>query len=299
MKLTKKIWLNGKLVDWKDAKVHVLVNALHYGSAVFEGIRCYKTDRGGAVFRLSEHIDRLFYSASCLGIKTPFSKDQISKAILNLIRANGVSECYIRPLVFCGYGSLGLDISESPINIAIATWPWEAYLGGKELSAVISSYRRLSPKSIPIDAKISGYYANSIIASAEAKKRGIDEAILLDDDGYVAEGAGENIFVVKNGKIYTPAKGAILPGITRSSVIQIARDRGIKVIEKKISVKELKNSDEAFFTGTAVEICPVVKIDGRAIGKGTFGPLSIKIKEEYSKIVRGYNQKYKKWLTYV
>jgi len=299
MKLTKKIWLDGRLVDWKDAKVHVLVNALHYGSAVFEGIRCYKTDRGGVVFRLSEHIDRLSYSASCLGIKTPFSKDQISKAILNLIRANGVEECYIRPLIFCGYGSLGLDISKSPINVAIATWPWAVYLGDKELSAVISSYKRLSSGSVPIDAKVSGYYANSIIASAEARKKSADEAILLDDNGSVAEGAGENIFIVKNGNVYTPTKGAILPGITRDSVIQIARDKGIKVIEKKISIKELKNADETFFTGTAVGVCSVVKINGREIGKGTSGPVSIKIKEEYNKIVRGQNQKYKKWLTYV
>lgn len=299
MKTIKKIWLDGKLVDWKDAKVHILTNALHYGSAVFEGIRCYETDHGGAVFRLPEHITRLFYSAGCLGIKLRFSKDQISKAILSLIKTNKVGECYIRPLVFCGYGSFGLDISRVPVNIAIATWPWGTYLGGRELSAIISSYRRLSPKAVPIDAKVSGYYVNSIMASAEAKKKQADEAILLDDNGHVAEGAGENIFIVKNGKIYTPMKGAILPGITRDSVMQIARDNDIKVIEKKILVKELKNADEVFFTGTAVEVCPVVKVDSRKIGKGTPGPVFIKIKEEYSKIVRGYSQKYKKWLTYV
>ena len=299
MKKVDKIWLDGKLVDWKDAKVHVLVNALHYGSAVFEGIRCYKTDQGGAVFRLSEHIDRLFYSASCLGIKTPFSKDQISKAILDLVRVNKIKECYIRPLIFCGEGSLGLDISGVPTSVAVAVWSWGSLLGGKELSALISCYRRLSPKSVPIDAKISGYYANSIIASAEAKKRGADEAILLDDNGHVAEGPGENIFVIKNGKLYTPMKGAILPGITRDSVIQIAKNRRIKVIEKKISVNELKNADEVFFTGTAVEVCPVVKINNRKVGDGIPGPITLRIKEEYNKVVRGQSKKYKKWLTVV
>lgn len=295
----QKIWLDGKLVDWKDAKVHVLTNALHYGSAVFEGIRCYKTDRDGAVFRLSEHIDRLFYSAGCFGIKPPFSKDQISRAVLNLIKTNGISECYIRPLIFCGYGSFGLDISKASVNVAIAIWPWATYLGGQELSAIISSYQRLSPKSVPIDAKVSGYYANSIMASNEARKKGADEAILLDDDGYVAEGSGENVFIVKNGKIYTPMEGAILPGITRNSIMQIAKDNGMKVIEKKISVNELKNSDEVFFTGTAVEVCPMVKLDGRKIKKGTVGPVTLKVKEEYNKIVKGQNKKYLKWLTYV
>jgi len=299
MKKVDKIWLDGKLVDWKDAKVHVLVNALHYGSAVFEGIRCYETDHGGAVFRLPEHIDRLFYSASCLGIKTGFSKDQISKAIIDLVKINKIKECYVRPLIFCGEGNLGLNISSIPTSVAVAVWPWGSLLGGKESSAIISSYRRLSPRSAPIDAKVSGYYANSIIASAEAKKKGADEAILLDDDGYIAEGAGENIFIVRNSKIYTPAKGAILPGITRDSVIQIAKDIDVKVIEKKISVDELKNADEVFFTGTAVEVCPVVKINNHKVGNGISGSITLRIKEEYSKTVRGQNKKYKKWLTVI
>lgn len=299
MNKTKKIWLDGKLIDWDKAKVHVLTHALHYGSGVFEGIRCYKTENGGAVFRLKDHTDRFFYSAGCLGIKIPFSKETLIGAILSLIKANCVEECYIRPIAFCGYGNMGLNIHNSFINTAIISWPWGAYLGGKELTAVISGHRRLSSRAVPIEAKISGYYVNSIIASMEAKKVGADEAILLDDDGYVAEGAGENIFIVKNGKLYTPSLGAILPGITRASVIKIARDSGMAVIEKKISVKELKDADEAFFTGTAVEICPVVKIDGRPIKKGESGPATLKIKEEYDRIVRGQNKKYKKWLTYL
>lgn len=295
----QKIWLDGKLVDWKDAKVHVLTNALHYGSGVFEGIRCYKTEKGPAVFRLDEHLNRFHYSAGCLGIKIPFTKDGLKKAILELIRVNNLEECYIRPVAFCGCGPVGLDIAGSPINTAVIAWPWGVYLGGKELSAIISSYRRLSPRAVPIDAKVSGYYVNSIIASTEAKKRGADEAILLDDNGYVAEGAGENVFIVKNLKIYTPMKGAILPGITRDGVIQIAESNGIKIIEKKISVPELKNADEVFFTGTAIEVCSVVKINNRRVGDGISGPITLKIKEEYNKIVTGQNNKYKKWLTYV
>ncbi|OGN35839.1 MAG: hypothetical protein A3F98_03525 [Candidatus Yanofskybacteria bacterium RIFCSPLOWO2_12_FULL_41_8] len=294
-----KIWLDGEIINWEEAKVHVLTNALHYGSGVFEGIRCYKTDKGPTIFRLEDHIDRFYYSAGCLSIEIPFSKNDIKKSITTLIKINKINECYIRPIAFCGYGKLGLDVSGSKVNTAIIIWPWGAYLGGIELSAVVSSYRRLSPKSVPIDAKISGYYANSIIATMEAKKRGADEAILLDDNGYVAEGAGENIFIVENGKLYTPPKGAILPGITRDSVMRIAKREGIKVIEKDISVSKLKNAEEVFFTGTAVEICPVVKIDGQKIGKGKVGPISLRIKEKYIRITRGRDKKYKKWLTYV
>lgn len=296
---TDKIWLDGKFVDWDLAKVHILANALHYGSGVFEGIRCYKTDNGGAIFRLDEHIRRLFYSAGCMGIKIPYSRAKLKEAVVSLVKFNNAQECYIRPVAFCGYDKLGLDIINSKINTAIILWPWGAYLGDDGLSAIISSYRRLSPYAVPIDAKISGYYVNSIMASSEAKKRGADEAILLDEEGYVAEGPGENIFIVKNANIHTPPKGTILPGITRDSVMRIANGRGMKVIEKKISVKELKSADEAFFTGTAIGVCPVIRIDGQKVGKGVVGPITFKIKSEYIGIVRDQNPKYKKWLTLV
>ncbi len=299
MNKVDKIWLDGGMVNWDEARVHVLSNALHYGSGVFEGIRCYDTGKGGAVFRLEEHINRLFYSASCLGMKVPYTKLNLIKAVRDTIQQNKIKQCYIRPVVFCGYDRVDLNILGSKVNTAIIVWPWGALYGDKSVSAIISSYRRISSKAVPIDAKINGYYVNSIIATAEAKKKGADESILLDDDGLVAEGAGENIFVVKANKIYTPSLGAILPGITRDSVIKIAGNLGLKVIEKKVTVSDLKKADEIFFTGTAVEVCPVVKLGGRKVGKGTNGPVTLKIKKEYDQIVRGENSKYKKWLTFV
>jgi len=294
-----KIWFNGKLISWDKAQVHILTHALHYGSGVFEGIRCYDTGRGGAVFRLADHVKRLFYSAECLGIKIPFSPNVLKKAVLATIKTNHLNECYIRPIVFCGLGTVGLDISHSPIYAAIIVWPWETYLSGKDISAFVSKFKRLSPKALPIDAKINGYYVNSIMAAAEAKKKRADEAILLDDNGFVAEGPGENIFTVKNGKLYTPAKGFILPGITRDSIMKIAEGLNIKVVEKRISQEELNNSDEMFFTGTAVEVCPITRLNGRKIGDGKPGKITQSVKNKYDKIVRGGDNSYKKWLTYV
>lgn len=294
----KKIWLNGKFIDWDKARVHVLTNTLHYGSGAFEGVRCYKTKNRPAIFRLNEHIDRLFYSAECLGIKASFSKKQVIKSVLLLVKYNKLTDCYIRPIIFCGYGNPGPNILDSPIDIATIAWPLGSYLN-ENVKTVISKFRRLSPRSVVIDAKICGYYANSVFATMEAKKLGVDEAILLDDGGHVAEGAGENIFIVKNRKLYTPPRGAILPGITRDSVFNIAKDFKISLAEKKISVRELLNADEVFFTGTAVEIRPVVKINSRKIINGKPGPVTLKIKSEYARIVRGENKKYNEWLTYV
>ncbi|MEM2932825.1 MAG: branched-chain amino acid transaminase [Candidatus Pacearchaeota archaeon] len=299
MEETKKIWFDGKFVDWSNAKIHVLTHTLHYSSGVFEGIRAYYTEKGTAVFRLSEHVKRLFYSASCLKIKIPFSQQEIERAILETIKVNELKEGYIRPIAFFGYGKMGLHPVGAPVNVAIAVWPWGAYLGKEAVTVKISKYIRISPKSTIADAKICGHYTNSILASLEAKSAGFDEALLLDCEGNVAEGPGENIFLVKNGKLFTPAKGSILPGITRDSVIKIAKDLGIDVTEKKISVKELKSTDEAFFTGTAVEVCAIKKIDDVIIGDGKIGEITKKIKTVFEEAVRGKRKEYFKWLTFV
>ncbi len=261
MQPTEKIWMDGKLVDWKDANVHILTHSLHYGSGVFEGIRCYKTQKGPAVFRLKEHIDRLFFSADVMGMKLIYSKDEISKAILETIRANKQQECYIRPLIYYGDGTMGLNPEKVPVKVSIAVWPWGAYLGDKPVSVKTSSKMRIDPRTTEVSAKICGHYTNSIMANLEAKKQGYDEALLLDYKGYVAEGSGENIFMVKKNKLITPALGTILPGITRAAIIKIAKDLGYEVEEKDFTLEELKNADEVFFTGTAAEVTSINKID--------------------------------------
>lgn len=300
MEATDKIWLNGRFDDWKEARVHVLTQALHYGAGVFEGIRCYETAEGLAIFRLDDHIDRFFFSGRCLNIKVPFSKNEIKSAILETIKINRLKECYIRPIAFFGYGSMGLSVKGAPVDVAVAAWPWKYHLSHSiGLKTKISKYIRPDPRSVDIRAKVCGYYANSIFATIEAEQSGVDEVILLDNKGYVAEGPGENIFVVKNGIIYTPALGSILPGITRDSIIKIARDLKFKVIEKKLKPDELKKADEVFFCGTAVEICPVISINGRKVGDGRQGFITLKVKEGYNKLVTGQNKKYKKWRAYV
>ena len=298
MEKTKFIWINGKFVKWENAKIHILSHALHYGSGVFEGIRCYKTNKGPAIFRLNEHIDRLFNSAKFLKIKIPFNKNQIKKAIIELIKINKVDECYIRPIVFYGYGKMGLNPQGAEINCAIAVWPWGKYLKDK-VKVKISKFIRLHPKSIISEAKVCGYYINSIFATLDAKENNFDEALLLDYRGYVAEGPGENIFIVKNKIIYTPKLGNILPGITRDSVIRIAKDLNFKVVEKDITVNELKNCDEAFFTGTAAEITPIIQIDNKLINKGKEGEITKILKDKFQKIVHGEDNNYKNWLTYL
>jgi len=289
MQKTKKIWFDGKFVDWDKAQIHVLTHALHYGSGVFEGIRCYKTPNGPAVFRLTEHINRFFYSAKCINMKLGYTKTQIQGAILELIKINKISECYIRPIAFYGYGKMGLNPTGAPVNIAIAVWHWGAYLGKDTVKIKISKYIRLHPKSVISDAKICGYYINSIFASLEADKAKVDEALLLDFQGNIAEGPGENIFIIKNKIIYTPKTDNILPGITRNSILQIAQDLKIKTQEKNLKPEDLKKADEAFFCGTAAEVCGINKM----------GVITKQIKTIYLQAVKGKNKKYQKWLTYV
>jgi branched-chain amino acid aminotransferase len=296
MTKTKYIWLNGKFVRWEKAKIHILTHALHYGSGAFEGIRCYNTKNGPAVFRLKEHIDRLYNSAKSLRMKIPFSKKEFKEAIIKLIKLNKIKECYIRPIVFYGYGKMGLNPKGIPIDCAIIVWPWGKYLKDK-VKVKISRFIRLHPKSVVSSAKICGYYVNSIFATFEAQ--GFDESLLLDYRGFVAEGPGENIFIVKNKMLYTPKLESILPGITRDSIIKIAKDMKIKTVEKDISVKELKNSDEAFFTGTAAEISPIVQINDTIINNGKIGEITKALKEKFYQIIHGENPKYKKWLTFV
>jgi len=298
MNKTKYIWFNGKLIKWEEAKVHVLTHALHYGSGVFEGIRCYKTQNGPAIFRLRDHIDRLFNSARCLEMKIPFTKKEIESATKNLIKINKIEECYIRPIIFYGYGKMGLNPKGANIDCAIIVWPWGKYLKDK-VKVKISKFIRLHPKSVISSAKICGYYVNSIFATLEAEKEKFDEALLLDYKGFVGEGPGENIFIVKNKKLFTPKLGSILPGITRDSIIKIAKDMKIKVIEKDISIKELKNCDEAFFTGTAAEITPIYQIDDKVINNGKIGEITKILQERFYKIVHGEDRRYKNWLTYI
>lgn len=299
MEETKYIWLNGKLVKWENAKIHLLAHGLHYGSGCFEGIRCYKTSKGAAIFRLKDHVERILKSFSVFNIICPYSNKEIEKAIIQTIKENRIEECYIRPIIFFGYGEMGLkNLDKCKINFAVAVWSWPAYLGEKIISAKITDIIRLHPRSINVEAKLCGYYINSILATLEAKKEGYDEAILLDYKGKIAEGPGENIFLVKNEKIFTPKKGNILPGITRDSIIKIAKDLNYDVIEKEIGINELLSADEAFFTGTACEVAAIGKINDKIISKNV-GKITKKIKEAYIDVVRGKNKKYEKWLTYI
>ena len=298
VKETKFIWMDGKFVEWKDAKVHILTHALHYGSAVFEGIHSYKTDNGAAVFRLDDHIKRLFHSAHALSIKPRFTKNQLKNAIKRIIKINKVSDAYIRPLAYYGYGNIGVYPKDVPTSIAIITIPWEHYYSNN-LRINISKFIRHSEKETIYGTKISGNYANSILAMYEARKRGFDEALMLDPDGYVCEGPSENIFIVKNGKLITPNSRSALPGITRKSILEMSKSIGIKAYEKKVTRNEVKNADELFFCGTATEIAPIISIDGKKIGNGKIGEITSKVRDKYYNIVRGKDKKYKKWLTYV
>jgi len=300
MKKTKFIWLNGKFVRWEKAMVHVLSHTLHYGSGAFEGIKCYNTNKGTAIFRLNAHITRLFDSFSIFNIKIKNTIKEIVKATIEIIKKNKLKEGYIRPIIFFGYGVMGLhNIHKCKVNIAIACWPWPAYLGGKAIKVKVSNYIRLHKDSVKADKKITGYYINSILASLDAKRSGYDEALLLDFKGNIAEGPGENFFIVKDNIIKTPRiKGQILPGITRDSIIKIATDLGYKVIEKEISLNEVLKADEAFFTGTAAEITPIESINNKKIGTGKLEITGV-LRKNYLDIVHGKNKKYENWLTYV
>ena len=303
MEATNKIWMDGAFVDWDKAQVHVLSHTLHYGLGVFEGIRCYDTAAGPAVFRLPEHIDRLFDSAHIAGLKMPFSREQICEAIIDTVKVNEVRECYIRPLVYLGYGELGINNSHCPVCVSIAVWPWGAYLGEGALAdgirVCISSYTRHHVNVMMTKAKVVGNYANSQLAKMEAIRSGYDEAIMLDVQGNVGEGSGENIFIVRDGVLKTPPLTAILEGITRNSVIDLARGMGLTVRETVFSRDELYIADEVFFTGTAAELTPIREVDNRVIGNGFPGPITHKLQQAFFRIVQGKDDAFKSWLTLI
>jgi branched-chain amino acid aminotransferase len=298
-----KIWKDGQMVDWRDATLHMLTHSLHYGMAVFEGVRAYNTANGTAIFRLKEHTQRLYNSAKIFQMKVPFDMDTIMNAQLEVVRANKLESCYLRPLVWIGSEKMGVSARGNTIHVAIAAWPWGAYLGEEGLAKGIrvktSSFTRHHVNVSMVRAKASGYYINSILANQEVTADGYDEALLLDTEGYVSEGAGENVFIVKSGKIYTPDLASCLDGITRDSVVTIARDLGIEVIEKRMTRDEVYCADEAFFTGTAAEVTPIRELDGRAIGEGSRGPITEKIQSMFFDIVGGKAAKYNHWLTRV
>lgn len=298
-----KIWKDGQMVDWRDATLHMLTHSLHYGMAVFEGVRAYNTTHGTAIFRLKEHTQRLFNSAKIFQMKVPFDMETIMNAQLEVVRANKLESCYLRPLVWIGSEKMGVSARGNTIHVGIAAWPWGAYLGEEGLAKGIrvktSSFTRHHVNISMVRAKASGYYINSILANQEVTADGYDEALLLDTEGYVSEGAGENIFIVKSGKIYTPDLASCLDGITRDSVVTIARDLGIEVIEKRITRDEVYCADEAFFTGTAAEVTPIRELDGREIGAGSRGPVTEKIQSMFFDIVGGKAPQYSHWLTSV
>lgn len=300
---TDKIWMDGKFVDWDNATVHVLTHSLHYGLGVFEGIRCYETSKGPAIFRLDEHVERLFNSAHIFLIDIPYSKEDIKKAIIETVKINGMKSCYIRPLVYIGYGAMGLYPKENPINVSIAVWSWGTYLGEdgieKGIRIKTSSFIRNHVNANMTRGKVCGYYVNSQLAKKEAISCGFDEALLLDTEGYVSEGSGENVFIVRDGVLKTTPLTSILEGITRNSIIKIAEDNGIIVKEERFTRDELYISDEAFFTGTAAEVTPIREADGRIIGEGKPGKITRKLQTIFFDIVKGKNKKYKSWLTQV
>ncbi len=301
MKPSDLIWMNGEFVAWEEAQVHVLTHALHYGTSVFEGVRCYDTEIGPAVFRNRDHVERLFRSAELYHMPIPFDREQLRQATLETIARNQLRSCYIRPLVFRGYGTMGLFPLEAPVDVVIAVWEWGAYLGeeGKRegIRAKVSSWRRISPDSLIPHAKAGGQYLNSVLAKIETHKAGYDEAILLDDHGRVCEGSGENIFIVRDGVILTPPPTAsILDGINRATAIRIARDLGFEVVERDLARAELYLADEVFMTGTAAELVPVREIDDRAVGDGRPGAITRAVQQVFDDALYGREERYREWL---
>jgi branched-chain amino acid aminotransferase len=298
-----KIWMDGSFVDWADANVHVLTHSLHYGLAAFEGIRCYKGKSGSAIFKLHEHVDRLFESAHIGMMTIPYEKKQVAEAIVDTVRINKLEACYIRPLVYIGYGAMGVYPGDNPIKLAIAAWTWGAYLGDDALAngmrACVSSFTRHHVNVSMTRGKISGYYVNSILAKREAKANGYDEAVLLDPEGYVSEGTGENIFIVRKGRLKTTPLTSILEGITRNAVIELAREQGMVVLEERFTRDEMYIAEEVFVTGTAAELTPVREIDNRRIGTGKPGPLTAELQRRFFAIVRGEDSSHESWLTRV
>ena len=299
-----KIWFDGNMVDWKDANIHVLSHVVHYGTGVFEGIRAYKNENGVAVFRLKEHVQRLFDSAKIYKIDIPFTQEEIEEAIIETVRVNDLDGCYIRPVVFRGYGELGVNPLNCPVNVVIAAWEWGSYLGEEGMAngvdIGISSWRKPAPDTFPALAKCAANYMNSQLAKLEAIDNGYDEAIMLDYEGHVSEGSGENIFLVEGDKLFTPAMSSSnLKGITRDSIMTIARDLGYEVVEEIISRERLYSANEVFFTGTAAEVTPIRSIDHRTIGIGSRGPISEKIQSAFFEIVEAKVEDKYGWLTYI
>jgi branched-chain amino acid aminotransferase len=297
---TEKIWMDGEYVDWNEARVHILTPSIHYGWGVFEGIRAYETPGGGsAVFRLTDHMERLFRSAKIYHMEPPVSLEAAIKVTKDLVAMNGVPTCYIRPIVYLGYGEMGLNPLTSPVRMAIASWPWGAYLGEEAFETgvrvKVSSWRRLDPNIIPPAAKATGQYLNSSLAKAEAVKAGYDEGILLNPNGYVTDGSGENVFLVRDGVLCTPPLAAgCLAGITRASILQIAQDEGIRVREGDLVRTDLYLADEAFFTGTAAEVVPIREVDDRVLGDP--GPITRRLQEVFTAATRGRDERYRDWL---
>jgi len=301
---TESIWMDGELIRWDDAKVHVLSHALHYGTAYFEGIRCYLlADGRSAVFRLAEHTRRLVDSGKILGFPIPYTEEQLNRATLDVIRANKLKECYIRPLAFVGLGELGLYAPKNPVSVCIAVFPWGAYLGDEGLRngirAKVSSFTRHHVNVMMTKSKTSGNYINSVLAKHEVKKAGYDEAIMLDAEGYVSEASGENVFIIRDRKIKTTPLTSILPGITRDSIMTLARDKDYDLVEERFTRDELYIADEAFFTGTAAELTPIREVDDRQIGGGRRGPVTEDLQTTFFDVIKGKNSRYEKWLAYV
>ena len=299
------IWQDGEFVDWDDATVHVLTHALHYGTGIFEGVRCYDTENGPAIFRWDEHLERFFQSGDPYDMELPFSRAEITEATLELLRREELESGYIRPVAFYGYGSLGVSPKDNPVNVAIAAWPWGAYLGEEALEngveVMISSWRKHASSQIPTNAKTTGLYVNSLLAGEEARRNGYTEAIVLNKEGNVAEGPGENIFLVRDGEIYTPGLAqSILDGITRNTVIELARERGYTVHDQAtISRGELNTADELFFTGTAAEVTPIRKVDNVTIGNGSRGPVTEELQQAFFDLVERRTDAHEEWFTYI
>jgi branched-chain amino acid aminotransferase len=301
---TDLIWMNGEFVAWEDAKVHVLTHGLHYGTGVFEGVRCYDTVLGPAVFRNAEHVERLRRSAELFYMELPFSDEQLREATRELVARNGLRSCYIRPLVYRGYGSMGLNPLDAPVDVTIACWEWGTYLGEEGMRngvrAMTSSWRRISPDSLIPHAKASGQYLNNVLAKVESVKAGYEEAILLDDHGHVCEGTGENIYIVRDGEIATPGQhNSILDGITRRSVMQIAQDLGYKVIERNVARAEMYLAEEVFMSGTAAELVPVREVDNHRVGTGKPGEITRVLQAAFDDAIHGRSERYREWLDVV
>ncbi len=299
MQTTEVIWQNGEFIPWADAKTHVLSHTLHYGGGAFEGIRFYKTRQGPAIFRLADHIDRLFYSTQTLKMPLTYSKEEIIAAIKDVVSINKLESGYIRPLAFYGYGKMGVNPVGNPVSLVIACWPWDAYFAHDSIDIKTSSYIRIHPDSTVVDAKLCGHYVNSILAALELQGTHYHEAIFLDSQGHITEGVGENFFMVKDGVIYTPNLGAILSGITRNTVINLARSLGFSIIETNISLYDTYQADEAFFTGTAAEVTAIRSINDKKIGNNGIGAITSIIKNAYLELVHGNNSEFMAYLTYV